>query len=454
MKKNHLVLACLVILFSGAAQAATVGRTILNSGATLALYNPVAATDAQGNIHLALQGMDATAPSTGVEDIYYMMLSGGGTVLIGASKINTDANGSHGRPRIAVTSDNKVVIVWAGGGKAVTIAEIDPALDTSKDGGALAPAAIVRAATAVGTNTSSGHYAMVLDHNNIAHIVMNRSSTLYYIGVNPATAVVVNPEVSLAQSVGSRRVDPGLGVDSANKLHVVFASSTLNGDAPAAYMMLSNTGTVLIAPTALYDATVLHPHAAHFSLFLDSGDIVHVVYGDKRNTLDADNWCNTDCSQGGTMVYTRLDPSNDPQDGTASDMATLRVGEEAELNNNWYTRAFLRGSTLHLFGGSHSGGDILYSSIGLGGSKASGTRLIDANVATPGWSRKYVAMGGSKVFWGEAVFSPTLVGGTTQLVMASLGSFDGGGGGGGAPSPILLAVFGLAGLARALRKRL
>jgi hypothetical protein len=436
-------------LLSGVAQAADVSRTVLDDGTVVALFNPSAATDSDGRIHIVANGMDPASPGSGSEDIYYMLVSAGGNVLIEPTALTTDGPTSHGRPQVAINSTDQAVVIFGGGGYAMTYFLVDASLDTTLDGGPLDPAAVVEGPTAVGAQTSQGHYAFALDSADIAHVVAHRSSTLYYLAFDPSDGSNFNAETGIG-SIGSRRPDPAIAIDSAGNVHIVDGSCAAGGDCPPAYKMLDNQGALVIDWTQLYDASTLGPHGAHFSAFTDGDDRVHIVYGDKRNTIDNASWCNSGCSLGGTMIYTVLDPNLDL---TPTTIADIRVGNEVELGNIWYGKAFRHGDKVRVYSSSKSGGNMVHTSIGLRGSNPSTPRLIEGNLQHVGWSRAYVASTGSKVIWSEGMFVPTPAGATHRLVMASASSFAGGGGGGGAPGLALLALFGLAGLARVVGRR-
>jgi hypothetical protein len=210
---------------------------------------------------------------------------------------------------------------------------------------------------------------------------------------------------------------------------------------------------MLIDATPLYSATVLTPHASHFTVWIDSGDRVNIVYGDKRNTLDAGNYCES-CGQGGTMVFTRLDPSLDDQSGDGADIDAIRVGDEAEIGALWYAKAVPWSGRVNVIGsGGGRGGLLVHASVSSSGGDRKAPKAFDEQSGGFGWSRHYVSSVDNKVFWTESVFAPTLVGTTSRLIMTRVSSFaDRGGGGGGAPGPTLLLVFGLLGLTRRLRR--
>jgi len=445
MKKNTVfqaILAIAVLVSAAPALAANISTKILNDGSTLALSNPAVAEDSNGRIHIVAQGW-AVANLGGVNELYYMMVEKDGDVRIAATLINTPDANTEGRPDIVVLSNDKVVVTWAKSGEAVRYVLINPALD-DQNGDAAVPATILeRTETAIGVDTNRGHLDAAVDSTDIVHVVKAATTGgLRYNSWNPATNAVVTADVQIDANTANR-VRPAIGIDSNDDLHIAYCSNTVGaGNCPATYMMLNGAnGAVLIDSTQLFNT--VEAKAAHISLAVDSNDRVHITYGDKRNNVDADNYCN-ECYQGGTAIYTKLDPSGDDQSGDAATLANIQFYEE-EMGNLWYARGFMSGGSMRLIGANGKGGALTY--IGSPGS----LKTYNTNIGGNGWSRHYVDSVGGKVFWGEGVYSPTLTGGTLQLVMANMSSFSGGGGGGSPGLPLLL-VFGLVGLAR-LRRR-
>jgi hypothetical protein len=449
--------------FSGAAMA--IPKVVLNDGSVIGFAHPEAKQGRDGRIHIAVVGYDPTSPgecrSSGC-DIYYMLLSAGGKVLIDATKVNSSATGEHGKPRIAVTSDNKAVISWHAGNQStpepLKYVLVDPSLNTNAVGAPMSASAIAVTETTVGTSTGSDSHDLALDGSGLAIAVLNASSSLRFVTWNPLTGAVVTAEKAIDASGSSEREpQPAIGVDSNDNVHIAFPSIAVDGNAPAGYMMVDNTGTVLIAPTALYDGSLgaVSPHASHFSLFVDGQDRVHITYGDKRNTIDANSWCNV-CAQNGTAFYTVLDPGRHPQDGSASDMATLRVGKETTIGDYWYGRSFSHGGGVHFFTGAERGGrgSIVHGVIGMNGGLIEAPHVFNGTNAKDNsyYGRYTMTAAGGHLIWTEGVFNTPLLNGTTELVRASVSSFSTStGGSGGALPPLTLAplaLFALAGLRR------
>ncbi|MGB6873556.1 MAG: hypothetical protein WBE46_05420 [Dehalococcoidia bacterium] len=84
------------------------------------------------------------------------------------------------------------------------------------------------------------------------------------------------------------------------------------------YTMLGNNGNTLIGDTMI-SAAVDH-HAVRPAIAVDSGDMVQITWHDGR-------W-------GGTEIaYTKLDPSQDDQDGDAADEAAITVVDDTRLTD-------------------------------------------------------------------------------------------------------------------------
>lgn len=430
---------------SGAAQADTVSRTILDAGGTLALFNPDVAVDSDNTLHICAQGRPSvTATNQATTDIYYLSLDG--STVRAATKVNAADAVKDGRCRIAVTSADKVIITWAGNNEAMHAVLLNPAA---------APASLIEVAeTVVGPSTGGGHHALAIDGNDKAHVVRALSGGLLHTRFLTTTLVADVAEHAIGTAASSnRQIDPGLGIDSNNRLHVVYSAADVDGEGPAAYMMLDDAGVIRIAPTALFVLSGAYAHATHFSLMAQSPTQVHVVFGDKRGTTTFDNW--SDYHTGGTAFYTKLNPSLDDQNGNAATLTAIRVGDEERIGGFWYGQAFLKSGTVHFFTGTsmEGGGDLVHVGINGGSGNPGEPRIFTAQNGSFSQSKWYIRGAGNNVVWAETIYSPTLLGTTTQLVRASVSSFGGGGGGGGMPLGTLAVLAGLA-LARRLSRRI
>ncbi len=429
----RLCLISAALLFAGAANAAVpiANKVVLDNGNTVALSTPAAAVDSKGNVHIVTTGNAPGQLDTCRShscNVYYELVSQSGTVLIRASQINSSGAGKHGHPRIAVTSNNKAVITWAGSGEKLRYAVVDPGQQGSLNGNVLQPAALVTPETIVGTTTGTGKHALVLNKNDIAYVLEAHSTSstapLDFVAFNPITGAVVHPQFSIPGVTTTRDTFPAMALDSAGNLHVVYGATNLDSDDPAGYLMLDGDGNKLIGSTQLFNSVPgQHPHVQKQHLFVavDAGNIVHIVYGDKRNTPDAINWCNV-CASGGTSVYVRLDPSKVPHNGAAANIATLRVGPEFEIPGFWYGRAFMGGDNLiHLIAGVGKTGSLAHIAFDprTGGVAKQPVVHTGSTLNGADYGPKTIWGAGSHVVWAESVPD----GSTFHLVMAPIASF-------------------------------
>jgi len=435
----RLFLIPLAVLFAGAAQATApvpiANRVVLDNGDTIALNTPTAAYDTSLNIHIVALGeapgvLDRCKSSGHLCDVYYMLVSKSGTVLIKPTKINTSAPGAQGHPQIAVTTNNKAVIVWGKKGTPLRYAMVDPSKQGTLNGAALKPAALVKPDTVIGT-VSGGKYAMALDGKNIAYVVRNeatcRSCTgpLDFMKFNPATGALLQPDTPIGSTNSKGANFPAMAIDFAGNLHVVYGAVDIDGDSPAGYTMLDNGGHVLIATTQLDDAVPgAHPHVQkqHLAVMVDANGYVNIVYGDKRNTPDDLNWCNI-CASGGTSIYTRLDPRKAPRNGSASNMATLRAaGPDVEIPGFWYGRAFMSADKfIHLIAGVGKTGSVAHVGFDPKYGVIVQQPVIHTGINVQGvdYGPKFVTGVLDKVLWAESTTDGT----TMRLVMAPIASF-------------------------------
>lgn len=444
------------------ASAAEITKTVLNDGVVFAWSAPDAVEDSNGRLHIAMQGRTDSEDNT-TREIYYMMVEKDGDIRIAPTRVNTADAARESRPQIAVLDDDRIVITFQGTGEPLRYVLVDPAAD-DQNGDAADPADplfLVEAETNVGVSTTSGEHDMKVASDGTVHVIRQETSALRYLSFNPVTGAAVTAETQV-ETTDWRGGIPSMGLDSDDNVHVVFRwLDPVDGFAPVAYLMLDGTdGSTMIDATPLYEGDGGLQHSSHWSLIM-AGDKVDVVYGDKRFTADFDSWCN-ECGQGGDMFYTRLDPGQHPQDGSAGTIAQLREGNESHIGGLWYARAFRHDGNLHVFsvpgtrnGGSDSGNDgiMIYAKVEPGSGDVGRLKVFNSHAVSANWSKHYVTSAGGRVIWVERVYSPTITGRAFQLVMANVSSFSGGGGGGGgSPGVPLLAVFGLIALRRFVRK--
>lgn len=422
------------LVFASAAQATTnpvpiAGKIVLDAGNTIAFTAPEAAVDSNGNIHIASAGSEPGQLDACKDhdcNIYYTLVSPSGAVLIRASRLNVSDAGVHGHPHIAVTSKNQAVVTWGGANEILRYALVDPSKQGSLNGNALQPAAIAVAETVVGNDAGEKH-AMVLDKKNIAYVVRHHGTdgngSLDFLKFDPATGEILHPQAAIPGTTDRELAFPSMALDSKGNLHVLYSAIDLDSDAPAGYLMLDANGNKLIGTTQLFNSVPnQHPHVQKQHLFVSVGpnDILSIVYGDKRNTPDAVNWCNV-CASGGTSVFVRLDPSKVSHNGNPANIAALRVGREIEVPGFWYGRAFFGGDNLiHLVAGLGKTGSLAHIAF----SPSAGGIALQPKIHTGStlngadFGPKFVAGAKNMVVWAESVPD----GSTLRLVMAPVKS--------------------------------
>lgn len=457
--------ALAALLCWGPAGAEELETTILNDGSAIAFGYNDSVKSSSGNIHIAVLGTPSSDPdNNSLRDVYYMLVSGSGKVLIDATKVSS-TTGRWGRPHIALTSDKKAVITWNGNSAGAMRYVLVDATQDARNGGPADPADILEVdETVVGINASTGHNEMVIDDDDVVHVFKQTSSNLFYLSFLPNDGTG-NPDIQFAEAsialASQRSTDPAVALDSDNNLHVLFRwADPADGLAPVAYMMVNGaTGAVMIDATPLYDASAVLQHSAHFSIGVGSNDKVHAIYGDKRFTIDRDTYCDV-CGTGGHIFYTRLDPSQAPRDGSASDMATLRDGDETQIWGVWYSRAFRNSSgdfdVFGTTGDSDESGDgrsMTYVRVTptSAGATVGSPRVFTTGVMTPGFSKHFVSKAGGDVIWASGRYSIPFAQPVYPLVMAPISRFTGSSGGGGSVSPLALLALLFAGLARGLK---
>lgn len=444
---SHLVLGASA-LWATAAMGA-VNPIVIDNGATLAWENADVAADSAGNLHIAVLGVDATTMADADHEVYYFRVSPSGSVLDGPIQVSTTDTNREGRPRIVVTSNRKAVIVWRSySSEAIRAALINP--------GAAAGSEVEIAETTVGTTTSSVYEPFAaIDRDDQVHAFFSTWGTIRHIRFAAADLDETDVTTGVVEhdtGISARGYPGGEAVADANgDLHLVFSNSAASDQ--AAYAMLDNDGAVLIGSTNLYDGT--EPSGPndgrHFSIWANSGGTIGIVYGDNRFT-------ELYAGEGGESFYVRLDPSLDDQNGNAATMSAIRVGTEVKVSGDFYNKAF-RGSDglIHILSGTNPRG---YGQLAYRAFNASGT-MKEHNIVSNTFNaaattdyRTYVKGARGSVFWTQSVYSPTLVGYTTQLVMAKVSSLKGGGGGGGGSIDLTLLVgLGLMALRRRSRAR-
>ena len=125
-----------------------------------------------------------------------------------------------------------------------------------------------------------------------------------------------------------RADQPDVAVDSNGNSHIVYFDECGTSEREIFYSMLDSDGNILIDQTQLTaDNTYSDKHPA---VVIDSQDMVLVVCADR----------NYDTTNRTEILFMKIDPSLDDQDGSAADPATILVVDGAELTfevDNWLT---------------------------------------------------------------------------------------------------------------------
>ncbi len=234
-----------------------------------------AATDSQGNIHLAW-----VDNRTGSKEIFYTMADPGGVILIDDTQLS---NGSvmAGRPVISVDSSDRVHVVWQDGqwiGEMGVYTEIlhtviNPALD-DRDGSAGSDAAMVVVDDQLVSSYDAQDPIRVSDPQ-IAADGQGRIHVLWsawpQVDMGEYSAPFLEVHHAVMGADGQIEVDddgvyqgvvpqwepalPKVAVDSSDRAHLVWAGLDANGSNRIFYMMLDSVGTALIGATALTSET-------------------------------------------------------------------------------------------------------------------------------------------------------------------------------------------------------
>lgn len=440
MKK--ITLLCFLLAFGGVVNAKTVTRYVLDDGMTNTYRNPSAAVDKSGNVHVVAQGQlnDFSGPG---DDIYYFRVSKSGAVKTPMLGITTGGTvHDNGRAHVVTLESGMAVVAWREHSpKVVKAVVVDPAANSGAGGIVAGPVTVMDASV-----NSPAHFDVAVDGAHV-HFIISASNNVWHARL--AAADLSEEVAAHATGLDSYWQDIKVAADSSGNLHVVGRRSSTQDPF---YAELDTDGAPLIGPTFLHE-NPLSPgegtNGNHLGVAVKSGKVL-VMFGDKRDNYDFECQSCQYAGQGGSAFLTTIDPSAHSQGvGADGDIEELRVGSELRVGNIWYAQGFLgTDGAYHIMSGSSTrgSGDINYF-------KVKGTSIssaqVTANNASYSYYRKYISGAGNMVVWAEGVYAPTISGVTSRLVAAKTSSFIGSSGGGGSPAPMLLAVLGLVGLARA-----
>ena len=282
----------------------------------------VPATDAAGNIHVAW--VDLRDDPSG--EIFYQMLAPDGTVLIGITRLTTDAATSL-RPAIAVTGTGTVEIVWQDrrlGAPEIFHTRLDPLLHPL-DGTPATDAQITliddRLISAAGA-AESNHPRVAIDAFDRLNVVWENPGLgeIRFAQIAADGSVAVADQPIVIGNAGQLGARPEIAVDAANDVHVV-ASMVIGTCVPEiTYTMLDgDTAAALIAPTLLTADDCIASTQPSVTFAPDG--IASIV--------------SENSSGGGAEVFLqRIDPSLDDQNGDAANAPVITVLAEIQISDS------------------------------------------------------------------------------------------------------------------------
>ena len=435
----------------------------ISTNANFARDKPRVDRDSKGNYHIVYRMGDVGAAiNSGMSgsNVGYMMVSPSGQVLIDEVKLTTDGTTNIGTADVEVTSDDKVIVSYVfRTDRDLRLIKLDPSA-AAQDGSAPALGSITDVAEVVVADTFY-HPFIELDSSDNVFVWSHNGRFAKY------DSSLVNVLAVSSPFSGPNRSGHGtnpIALDSDGNVHVVFQDCD-EDLCPVSYGMIDGaTGAVLIdqtpvatsgLTTAAGSDTVVDnaPHAAHYSIMVDGKDQVRVVWVDKRYKPVWDDYCEV-CASGGTLVYSKLDPSLDDQSGDAADIDVIKTVGDVEVGSYKYMQAFLaKNGVVQVFHGLR--GDLNHLRITSAGKASKSRHLTGDSTGFNRWNKKYPAGMADN----GALFFPVLdlatEGAGSRIVMGkvAIASSSGGGGGGGTTAPaMLLLVLGSALLRRRMAR--
>lgn len=315
-------------------------------------FRPSVATDADGNYHLAFVrfNKDTSINSADYTDVVYMMVSPSGEVLIKETVINTDpANADASTTNVLIDDDGNVNVIWADNNY-LKMARLDPSA-AEQDGSAgdvADPEFLLFGETDVDNNNSI--YYIIYSHiaaNGDFIVASHHDMDVTRFSVDDAGVVtpVYTAVNNLTDVQNAGHTSRQVAFDADDNLHVIFqdggSATPLMDNDPIVYAVISGAdGSILSDATPVVTGYTTPPHGVFGSVNLGSDGMLYTVWGDKRGTLDENNYCDF-CSSRGTAWFTVLDPSAANTDGAVTDMTAVKAMDDVQLATRWYISAFL-----------------------------------------------------------------------------------------------------------------
>ena len=279
------------------------------------------AIDSQGNVHIAFERNDNGAGTYGA--IWYTMLDNTGNTLVDDTLVCDDY--LERKPAIGVDSQDKVHIVWQGSaGYNITYMKLDPYLDDRNGNAATLASIRVVAKTILHSSLYQSLYQqdprMAIDSNDDVHVVWAKKvdKEIAYMKLNSGGGVVV-PYTVVADTSKDLQLRPFVAADSNDNPHIVWNDNTGTSTVEMFYAMLSG-----VDGSHLIDATLITLddgwQSQRSDIVVDDEDMVHVFWSDER-----------DAYKHPEIYCTKLDPSQDEQDGDPADESAITVIDDTRL---------------------------------------------------------------------------------------------------------------------------
>ena len=311
---------------------------------------PDVAKDSNGNFHIVWR--DDRTEST---ELFYKMLDSSGNTLIDETMITDNDDFRTVRPSIALNSNDNVIVVWHDkrNGTEVWGMMLDPYLD-DLNGDEADPAAIkVETDFMISQEDSikSINANVVIGENDVAHVVWEEGEAdnyIKYLRIDTDTTLFgpIGVEVNIAMNSTAWRSLPQVALDSFDKLHVSWGAYSNSFEALETYYALVDTtnGDVLIAATLMTEDDGVNSFRS--SLTVDEDGNAHIIWQEV-------SWHDSITPHATSLMFMKIDPSLDDQDGNAANSDVIRTVPYTLLTGWGYERAFLPFSTMAPDGNIH-----------------------------------------------------------------------------------------------------
>ncbi len=275
---------------------------------------PDVAIDSNNNVHIAFEADDQT--------IWYTMLDNNGNTLIGDTVIYDV--GDEVKPAIGVDSQDHVHIVWqSDSGDDIAYIKLDPYLDDMSGDAANLAAIQLVARTVLYSDDYQQDPRIAIDSNDDVHVVWENYDDyeIAYMQLNSGGGVVV-PYTVVADTYSGWQRRPFVAVDSNDNPHIVWNDDMGTVYEEIFYAMLDGSdGSISINATLITDEG--DDDSKRSDIVVDDQDMVHIFWSDERDTGSHPE-----------IYYTKLDPSQDDQDGTPADESAITVIDDTPLTTD------------------------------------------------------------------------------------------------------------------------